>query len=81
MSLLNKDNAPILVDDNPIQIADVKTVVEQEGTLARRGTDIDVMDFMHQSGTSIQMGDLIDTADIISLIDEEIERMDRQTAK
>jgi len=74
MSLPDREQS-IHVDENPTQIADVKTVVEQEGALARRGTDIDVADFVYQSETSFSVSDLVDVSDIKDLIVEEIEQV------
>jgi hypothetical protein len=64
-----------------MQIADVETVVEKEGVKARLGTDINISDFVYQSGTSITMGDLGDIDDITSLIDKEIERVGAMSDK
>ncbi|WP_078598680.1 hypothetical protein [Evansella clarkii] len=75
MGFSNKKEPSIHIDENPTQIADVKTVVEREGALSQRGTDIDVTDFLYRSGTSIEVSDLGDIDDISSLIDKEIERV------
>lgn len=75
MSLQDRKDNPIHFDENPTQIADVETVVEKEGVLARRGTVIDVADFVYQSETSFAVNDLVDISDIENLIDEEIERV------
>lgn len=64
-----------------MQIADVETVVEKEGVKASFGTDINVSDFVYQSGTSISMSDLGDIDDITSLIDKEIERVEAKNDK
>lgn len=66
----------IRVDENPTQIADVQTVVEREGSLARCGTEIDVTDFIYQSSTSVTVSDLGDIDDIADMIDAEIERVE-----
>ena len=75
MSLRDRKDNPIHFDENPTQIADVETVVEKEGALARRGTDIDVTDFVYRSETSFAVSDLVNISDINNLIDEEIERV------
>lgn len=77
MGVSNRKEPPtIRVDENPTQIADVETVVEREGSLSPLGTDIDVTDFIYQSGTSVTVSDLGDIDDIATLIDEEIERVE-----
>lgn len=75
MTFSNSQHSSILVDENPTQITEVETVVEREGSRARRGTEIDVADFVYQSGTSIAMSDLGNIEDIASMIDREIERV------
>ncbi|MGX1266740.1 hypothetical protein RKD55_004684 [Rossellomorea marisflavi] len=81
MGRLNTDECAICVDDDPTQIVDVITVVEKEGTKARLGTDINISDFVYQSGTSIVMSDLGDIEDITDLIDREIERVGAMSDK
>lgn len=72
MLLPIKGNAPV-VNENPTQIA---------SPLVGKGTDIDVMDFVYQSGTSIDVTDLVGSmSEIMTLIDSEIERVEKQTKK
>jgi hypothetical protein len=77
----NRSEFAICVDENPMQIVDVETIVEKEGVNARLGTDINVSDFVYQSGTSVAMSDLGDIDDITDLIDKEIERVGAMSDK
>lgn len=55
---LNHTADDVRVDNDPTQIASVKTAVELEGDGARKGTDIDVSRFVYQSDKSV-VDDLI----------------------
>lgn len=56
---LNHTPDNVRVDDDPTQIASVKTAVELDGERARRGADIDVSSFVYQTDKAVE-SDILD---------------------
>lgn len=57
---LNHTADNVRVDNDPTQIASVKTAVELDGERARRGADIDVLNYVYQTDKVVKINDILD---------------------